>query len=374
MKKYDLIVVGSGIVGLGVAYSAQKRGLSVAVLERNKACFGASVRNFGFVTVSGLQRGQHWQRAMKTRETWLEIAPQAGIEVLQQGLCLPMQRPEARAVGEAFLNTEMGEGCRWLDQAEISAQIPGLTNKHHGVLYSPHEIRVESKTAIGLLSTWLEQEKGVSFHYGCAVTAIDLPTVNTARGTFSAEKVVVCPGHDLYSLYPEAIKPANVRLRNLQMLRVMPKKPIKLPNVIMSDLSLARYDGFADLPEAKALQAKLDIVQPAHRQHGIHLIVVQSADGSLVVGDSHTLEDVENPFRCEAIDDLILEELHNVLPIEVEVIERWSGTYTKGNDSVFNHQPVPNVVIGIASSGKGASTGFAFGEELVGKVLATEQQ
>lgn len=368
-QSFDLIVVGSGIVGLGAAYAAVQRGLSVAVLERNRACFGASIRNFGFVTVSGLQRGAHWQRAMKTRETWLEIAPQAGIEILQQGLFLPMQRPEARAVGEAFLSTEMGEKCRWLSQAEIDEQMPALTKNHHGVLYSPHEVRVESKTAVSLLSKWLANAKGVDFHYGCTVTDVSLPSVSTSLGEFSANKVIVCPGHDIYSLYPKAIAPANVRLRNLQMLRVMPKKPIQLPSVIMSDLSLARYDGFAELPEAKALQAKLDDVQSAHRHNGIHLIVVQSADGSLVVGDSHTLEDVENPFRRDAIDDLILEELHNVLPIDVEVVERWSGVYAKGKDMVFNHSPEPNVVIGISSGGKGASTGFAFGEELVAQVL-----
>lgn len=372
MKKYDLIVVGSGIVGLGAAYAAVKRGLSVAVLERNAACFGASIRNFGFVTVSGLQRGAHWRRAMKTREAWLEIAPQAGIEVLQQGLFLPMQRPEARAVGEAFLKTEMGEQCRWLSPAEIDQQMPALTKEHHGVLYSPHEIRVESKTAIGLLSKWLADAKGVDFHFGCAVTGIALPTVSTSSGDFSAERVVVCPGHDVYSLYPEAIAPAKVRLRNLQMLRVMPKQPVKLPSVIMSDLSLARYDGFAALPEAKALQDRLDEMQPAHRRHGIHLIVVQSADGSLVVGDSHTLEDVENPFRRDDVDDLILEELHNVLPIDVDVVERWSGVYAKGKDIVFNHSPEPNVVIGIASGGKGASTGFAFGEELLETLVGPE--
>ncbi len=57
---------------------------------------------------------------------------------------------------------------------------------------------------------------------------------------------------------------------------------------VMSDLGPVRYGGYAALPEANALAACLDAEQPHHLTHGVHLIVVQSADGSLVVGDSHT--------------------------------------------------------------------------------------
>ena len=53
-KNYDLLVVGAGIVGMAHAYEAKKRGLSVAIVEQNTRCTGASIRNFGFITVSGL--------------------------------------------------------------------------------------------------------------------------------------------------------------------------------------------------------------------------------------------------------------------------------------------------------------------------------
>ena len=53
MKKYDLVIVGAGIVGMAHAYEAVQRGLSVLIVEKNQSCVGASVRNFGFITVSG---------------------------------------------------------------------------------------------------------------------------------------------------------------------------------------------------------------------------------------------------------------------------------------------------------------------------------
>ena len=107
-KTYDVVVVGGGIVGLASAYAAVKKGLSVAVVERQSQNKDASVRNFGFVTVSGQRRGEHWQRAMHSRNVWAEVAPKAGIQVEHRGLHMLMQRPEAVDVAEAFLKTEMG--------------------------------------------------------------------------------------------------------------------------------------------------------------------------------------------------------------------------------------------------------------------------
>ncbi len=38
--KYDIAIVGAGIVGLAHAWMAAKQGLSVAVLEKNSPCTG----------------------------------------------------------------------------------------------------------------------------------------------------------------------------------------------------------------------------------------------------------------------------------------------------------------------------------------------
>jgi hypothetical protein len=51
-----------------------------------------------------------------------------------------------------------------------------------------------------------------------------------------------------------------------------------------------RYAGFAKLPEAGVLRRCFEAEQPEYFQHGIHLIIAQSSDGSLVVGDSHHYE------------------------------------------------------------------------------------
>lgn len=371
MKKhaFDVVVVGGGVVGLGCALAAVDKGLSVAVVERNPHCIGASIRNFGFITVSGQQRGKHWQRAMRSRDIWASIAPKAGIDIIHTGLYMPAQREQAYHVGEAFLHTEMGEACRWLSQDEINEKLPFITDCH-GVLYSPHELRVESKTAIPQLTDWLENERGVTFFKQTDVLSVDLPHVETSRGRLSAQAAVVCPGNDFNSLYPDVIAKANAQQCTLQMLRVQPKTALHLPGAIMSDLSFARYDGFADLPEGKLLGQLLDDIQSDYRQRGIHLIAVQSADGSLVIGDSHVYDDAEQPFREEQTDHLILRELETLMPnVGFTVSERWLGVYAAADNVVFADSPEKGVAVGIVTGGTGASTGFAFAEELLAMAL-----
>ena len=68
---------------------------------------------------------------------------------------------------------------------------------------------------------------------------------------------------------------------------------------VMSDLGLVRYAGYAALPEAAALQRRLAAEQGAQLANGVHLIVVQSADGSLVVGNSHHYATTPDPFAPE---------------------------------------------------------------------------
>ena len=74
------------------ALAAAKRGKRVVVIDRDAQANGASVRNFGFITVTGQARGDMWGRARRTAEIWAEIAAEAGIPVLHRGLLLAARR------------------------------------------------------------------------------------------------------------------------------------------------------------------------------------------------------------------------------------------------------------------------------------------
>ena len=94
---YDLAVVGAGICGLAHALAAARREKRVVVINRDAQANGASVRNFGFVTVTGQQAGDCWRRAMRSRDVWVEVAAAAKIPIEQRGLLMIARRPEARS-------------------------------------------------------------------------------------------------------------------------------------------------------------------------------------------------------------------------------------------------------------------------------------
>jgi FAD dependent oxidoreductase TIGR03364 len=362
--EFDLAVVGAGIVGLAHAYAAARAGLRVVVIDRSPRADGASIRNFGFVTVSGQQRGEVWRMARRARDVWAEIAPQAGVAIEHRGLVLTLRRPESAAVAEAFLATEMGEGCGLLTADELRSRHPNLAAPDTlGALISSHELRVESRTAIPKLAVWLAEAHGVAFLAGAAALSIEPPTIETSRGLVRAARAIVCPGDDFASLFPERLAPYALTRCRLSMLRLA-DPGFRLPAGVMSDLGLTRYAGYADLPEAAALKRRLAAEQAEHLAHGVHLIAVQSGDGSLAVGDSHHYGDLPPPFAAAVAEDLILDEFQRATgQAPPPVLERWTGTYAVATDRTYLiDEPSPDVRIVVVTAGCGASIAFGLAE------------
>ncbi len=369
---YDLAVVGSGILGLAHAWAGARLGKRVVVIERDSQANGASIRNFGFVTVTGQARGEVWRRARRSRDLWAVAAPAAGITVQQRGLVLPYRREEASAVVAAFLATEMGEACEHLSAATLKRRFPMLRPAAvRGALYSPHELRVESTLALPALRAWLEAVHGVVFMSSTAVLAVEPPRILTSRGTVEAEAAVVCPGDDLVSLFPDRIAAYGVTRCRLSMLR-LGDPGVRLPSPVMSDLGLIRYLGYGALPEAAPLAQRLAKEQADCLRNGIHLIVAQSADGSLVVGDSHHYAATPDPFAPGDVEGLILTEFEAATGLAPPpVLARWTGTYASAEAAMFVDAPAPNVRLAMVTSGTGASTSFAIAEEVIGELFNT---
>ncbi len=370
-EKFDLAVVGAGIVGLAHALAAVRLGKRVVVVDRDAQANGASVRNFGFVTVTGQARGEVWSRARRSSAVWNEVAAAAGIPIIQRGLTVLARRPEAKAVLEAFIETEMADGCDWLEAGRFDGLLPaGATGQ--GALHSRSDLRVESREAIPRLAHWLEAVHDVTFLRGVAVHGIQTGRLETGAGAILAEAIVVCPGDDLSTLFPGAFAQAGVTRCKLQMLRLA-DPGWRLPSPVMSDLSLVRYLGYADLPQAAALLERLKAEQPEHLAHGVHLIVVQSADGSLVVGDSHHYAATPDPFSQEHVDQLILDEFAAVFgQAAPPVVERWTGTYASARGHSLAETPMSGVRLVTVTSGTGASTAFALAQDVVADIYDLE--
>lgn len=364
-KIYDLAVIGGGVIGLAHAITAARRGWRVVVIERECRANGASIRNFGFVTVTGQERGESWRLARRTRDVWADIAPRAGITVEHRGLYLSARSPEALAVIDAFLATEMGEGCARITADAFRGAMGGLgSHDLLGALYSPHELRVESRDAIPLLARWATEALGIDILTQTAAYSSVPPVVQTSRGPIAAGHVVVCAGDDFSTLWPDRIAAYGLRRCRLSMLRLA-DPGFRMPGALMSDLSLTRYAGYADLPEAAALKAKLLGEQPRHYANGVHLIVAQGSDGTLIVGDSHHYADLPGPFAPASAEQDILDEYARATGVAApEVIERWVGTYASAQDRThLIDAPADDVRLVIVTGGTGASTSFGIAEK-----------
>jgi FAD dependent oxidoreductase TIGR03364 len=241
-----------------------------------------------------------------------------------------------------------------------------------GGLYSPHELRVESRDAIPRLERWLGESKGVTFLWCTAVHDISLPEIHTSNGTLRAERGILCAGDDFRTLFPERFTAYETQICKLQMMRVIPSDGFgRLESAVMSDLSLVRYLGYSELPEARPLLERLLTEQGQALHYGIHLIVVQSRDGSLVVGDSHQIEHTPDCFVDSVVEAVILEELTKIMRVpDYRVSERWVGTYGMSNAGlVLIDRPSRGLRLVSVTSGTGASTAFGIAEKAISELL-----
>src|SRR6185437_16120593 len=258
--------------------------------------------------------------------------------------------------------------------AALAARHPELAAPDTlGALASPHELRMESRAALPRLAAWLAETHRVDFRFGAAALSVEPPLMRTSRGDVRARRAVLCPGDDFSGLFPERLAAFNLTRCRLSMLRLA-DPGFRLPAGVMSDLGLVRYAGYSALPEAEALRRRLEAEQARHLANGVHLIAVQSADGSLVVGDSHHYGEAPSPFAPAEAEALILDEYQRATGrAPPPVVERWTGTYAVAQDRTWLvDAPSDDVRLVLVTAGCGASIGFGLGEQVMASFLGAQ--
>ncbi|NWH09667.1 MAG: TIGR03364 family FAD-dependent oxidoreductase [Alphaproteobacteria bacterium] len=348
-----------------MALAANKKGWRTIVVERDAVQSGASIRNFGFVTVTGQAQDLTWTRARRSRDIWADIAPRAGISIQHQGVVYTAEREEALSVLEEFAHGPMGGTCELLSAGRLANRMPFAGPNLRGGLWSPHELRIDAREAIPKLTRYLSERRGVDFAFGTAATGVEPSRLQTSRGIIEADRIVICPGTDRFSLLPHAIASHRPRLTKLQMLRLAPQpRGWRLPGAIMGELSLLRYLGFADCPSLPALRARLEAEEPLSLTHGIHIIMVQNADGSIILGDSHQDAEGTDSFYATAIEAEIMAQAARLIRLPVrDILERWTGHYPVCDAPTVIDFPMPGVCLLMVTGGTGMSTAFALAEE-----------
>ncbi|MFN0036720.1 MAG: TIGR03364 family FAD-dependent oxidoreductase [Saprospiraceae bacterium] len=365
--KFDTAVVGAGIVGLAIAYTAAKKGQKVAVFERSPRAVGASVRNFGLVWPIGQPAGNLLDRAMRSREIWLDIAAESDVQVKQNGSLQLAYHDDEVAVLHDFLKNADSTGyqVKLLTPNEVGAYSPSVkTEGLKTALWSDTECTVSPRQAIPQLAAYLEKELGVVFRFGSAVTHVDSGILSDFYDIWQAERIFVCSGADFETLYPRIFRESGITKCKLQMLRTAPQPgDWQLGPSLCAGLTLLHYGSFAHLPTIEAVRKRYDQENPDLARYGVHVLVSQNHRGEIILGDSHEYGWDVSPFDSEEINRLILTYLETFAHFpDAAIAETWHGVYPKlpgKTDFVMEVEPGVWIVNGLSGAGMTMSFGLA---------------
>jgi len=362
-------VVGAGIVGLAHAYTAARRGHSVAVFERSPRASGASIRNFGMVWPIGQPAGEMHQIALRSRAIWMELLEEAKLAYKPTGSLHVMYREDEAAVAKEFaeLAPALGYRCHWLDADRTLERSQAIIHEGLiGALWSPTELTVDPREVILQIPAFLAERYGVQFNFSTQVEKIELPKIRTSGGEWTAEQAVVCGGDDFLTLYPEIFAGSGIKRCKLQMMRTAPQQAAwQLGPSLAGGLTLQHYSAFEVCRTLPALKQRIAAETPELNRWGIHILVSQTTAGEITIGDSHEYGNAVDVFDKLEIDQLILKHAQQFLRIpDFSIAERWHGIYAKHPEKAyFSVEASAGVRVITATGGAGMTLSFGLAEE-----------
>jgi len=368
VNRADVAVVGAGIVGLACALHAARRGNSVVLFDGSPRAEGASVRNFGMVWPIGQAPGRIHERALRSREIWLQVAPAAGIWCEAVGSLHLAYRQDEWEVLQEFGARDLGYEVELLNFSGVMARTGAVrADGLLGGMWSPTELCIDPREAIARLPEWLAEEHGVTLRFGTRVTAVEVPCVKTARENWQVDRVAICTGADFEGLFPEIYAASGLTRCKLQMMRTRPQPGgWRLGPHLAAGLSLRHYAAFETCGSLQALRDRVTDETPDFDRWGIHVMASQTGIGEITIGDSHEYGDDITPFDRGEIDALILDYLCGFLVApDLRIAERWHGVYAKHpEESDFVADVAPGVKIVNGVGGAGMTTSFGLAEEV----------
>ncbi|MDI9892636.1 MULTISPECIES: TIGR03364 family FAD-dependent oxidoreductase [unclassified Microbacterium] len=343
--EFDLAVVGAGIVGLGHAWAAHRRGLRVVVVDRMDAIVGSTVRNFGHIGTH-VHSGQAGEYARRSHGIWLDLAERAGFWIRRHGTLVVARTAEELAVVE-----ESGAG-RMLSSDETGRRAPVVGAV--GAAHVDDDLQVDPREAGPAIARHLA-ECGVEFRWRTAAWGAESGILHTSRGEIRAENIVIAVNYDIDQLYPEVAERYGVQRCGLDMLLT---DGVSLDVPVLTGSSLLRYSAFSHAPSAGALRARLAREQPEMLERDINEMYTERPDGTLVVGDTHYRGSTVTPFQDEGAFDTLRGLSRTLFGRDLTVRQRWQGVYASAPQDFLRTSPTDGVHIVAVTTGIGMTTGL----------------
>jgi D-hydroxyproline dehydrogenase subunit beta len=373
MKKYDLIIVGAGIMGTFHAFHAAKLGKRVLLLEKDNRPVGSTIQNFGQVVPSGLDA--HWQKfGIRSLEIFDELQANTDFTLVKNGsVYIASDEDELTLINEvAELHNHAGYSQEILSKTATKVLFPDVNSDYiKGSIFYPKEYSVNSSEFIYKLIGYCVEELGVVYKNHTAVINVEDQNgevkVETAdREVYLSEKAIICSGYVFNLLFPEVYRNSGLIVSKLQMMKTRSLKQFNLKANILTGLTIRRYESFEECPSFSKLKTPDHLLEL--KKWGIHILFKQLPDGSIIVGDSHEYAPVS---QVENLGLGVSDYINNLMKNEAELIlniprnaysQTWAGYYAQHPDGIFEYKVSENIEIRTGIGGKGMTTSAGYSE------------
>lgn len=372
--KYDLIVVGAGVVGTFHAYHAATRGKKVLLLEKDKYPVNASVRNFGMAIVSGMVN-RWFDYGVLSTALYKSIQSEFDISVRGNGsIYIASDDDEQTLLNELKTRYDIiGYEAQLLTKNQLLKKYPVLKSSYcREALFFPQEVSIEPNLFVHRLHEYIASRfpgfeyKNSSPVIDCAIKSNEVKVTMAGGKKFTSDKVVIASGHEFKLLFPELFAQQDLSVSKLQMFRTVAMPHLPLEGNIATGLSIRRYESFMKCPSYETIHT------PEHlkelQKWGIHILLKKAVDGTVIIGDSHEYakqgeEEYLGYNINQYINELIMSEASRIADFEIsKTVETWAGYFafhnTKGE---MEHSIEDKIFIRAAIGGKGmtCSAGYA---------------
>lgn len=380
---YDLIVVGSGILGTFHAIHAAKMGKKVLLTEKDQYPVNATVRNFGQAVPSGMP--SDWlMYAIRSADIYKEIQKEFDISVRNNGtVYLSSDEDELLLINELKARMDIiGYDSQLLTAKSCHKQWPALHQEYcNGGLFFPQEVSVEPDRLIYRLIEYATG-KYTNLTYrpstaivDCLVVGNQVEVVSASRQKFTAEKAIVCSGGEFKLLFADLFRTSGITLCKLQMMRTIPMPEVELEGNILTGLSIRRYESFQECRSFKHISL------PEHykelKEWGVHILFKKAVDGSIIIGDSHEYASVDRTDDLgfginNYVNELMLKEAQRIVNFDVrKIASTWAGFYPQHNSKpIVEYDIEDKIHIRTAIGGKGMTSSAGYAEASIKKIYS----
>jgi sarcosine oxidase subunit beta len=202
-KIYDILIIGAGSIGVPLSFYLAKRGMKVAVIEKNSSVGRGQNR----AAIGGI-RATHSDPAkikigLETLKIMREMETHYGYDVdwIEGGYLFPVYSEKDEIILKKLLKIQKSYGLNidWISEQKVQKLIPGINeNNLRGGTYSPEDGSASPLKTIDAFYM-LAKENNVDFYFNEEVIDAELSeekieVIKTTNRKYKSDLVIDCSG------------------------------------------------------------------------------------------------------------------------------------------------------------------------------------